>query len=113
MSSNYLSSFGYRYCHAYVEKNDRFSTQSQNVLAELRQCLIDELEMRRDLTCDNVKAIAFETHEHCYREHDFCQLPKIEQIKILNVVKGALLRPDYRRAIRKIYQMCRSEEKSL
>jgi hypothetical protein len=103
---NYLSEFGYRYCMAYLNLEPIFTRKSRVTLAGIRQCLVDTLEQRTDLTCDNVKSIALQSHVPCYRNSDFCALPISEKLKILWVVRKTTMKSDHRKIMEQIMNEC-------
>jgi hypothetical protein len=91
---NYLLKFGYRYCQRYVEHEDLFSTEGQQFLDRNRRCLIEELHHEQNLTCENVKRLAYRHHDKCYVEMGFCELPKSDRkLVIQEIRKRHLLRP--------------------
>lgn len=82
---NYLISYGYTYCLRFEETTKHYSTAGQNTLAQIRQCLIDELNVSY-LTCENARAIGYSSHVPCYIKNGFCQLQTADRMHILLTV---------------------------
>jgi hypothetical protein len=84
--SNYLFSFGHKYCALYLENEKIFSAQGQASLQKIRPCLIDFLKSHeRDLTCANVGSMAVESHVACYVENGFCELPWSDKLRVVKI----------------------------
>lgn len=108
-ADNYLMKHGYKYCRRFAEMNDQFRPQTQVTLQYLRSCLIQALDDRADLTCENVEGIAIESHFECYQKSDFCQLTRPEKLKIFWVIKSLLKDPNYRQLFVQVQAMCRHQ----
>lgn len=87
-STNYLTSFGYKYCRAFFNAQSRLSPEGVEAFTKIRPCLIEALEEQKNLTCNNVKKIAKKTHVICYLEGGFCNLNDLDK----NVIYTAALR---------------------
>jgi hypothetical protein len=103
---NYLMSFGYKYCHLFLAKENSFNPSSQQILSKIRTCLIQNLSERADLTCENVEQIASNSHISCYLENNFCQIELRDKLSILSLVQAELKDPRFRNVMGQISKSC-------
>jgi hypothetical protein len=106
----YLLKFGAHYCRAFEKNIERFSASGNQVLSVIRNCLQEELEKAPDLTCENVKSVAAQSHVPCYREAKFCDMNLWDQFVLMEIVAPALMDPDLRAAVKRIEKECLREQ---
>ncbi len=95
-SVNYLVDYGYKYCEKFLQKETLWNDERSIWIAEVRECLKEELSERDDLTCQNVKTIGFNSHPKCYEKAGFCNLSPAHQKSILKEALGLdILRTPY------------------
>lgn len=88
-SEGYYQGFGYEYCNRFLQVTEpRLSSAGQVWSQRVRPCLMNALEADVDdeLSCVDIKQVAFDSHPGCYVEAGFCSLPISDWILILNTV---------------------------
>jgi hypothetical protein len=80
--NNYLTRFGAKYCNLFLEKEAIFSELGKIFLPQIRDCLIQQLKIRDDLTCENVQRRGISSHVQCFVEHGYCRMPFSDRFKI-------------------------------
>ncbi|MCA9508264.1 MAG: hypothetical protein KC505_07590 [Myxococcales bacterium] len=89
--SNYLISYGYKYCSLFQTSKNDWSHQLQAWIENTTLCLQEKLadyqalnknESNDEKYCENLEKIAFKSHADCYTEHGFCRLSCADQIRI-------------------------------
>lgn len=82
--TNYLVSYGYRYCQIFEKKINRWKNQNKiNWAKKTAQCLQDKIKTNTTLTCSNIESYAFKTHAQCYVNAGFCDLERLERVSIV------------------------------
>jgi hypothetical protein len=106
--SNYLLSFGEKYCKKFQERRARFSSNGKKFLKSVQSCLQVKLEQDSDeLVCKNSKALAAQHHVACYREHKFCNLKFMDQYLVVQtILKPVLVDSVFRDVAHKIVADC-------
>ncbi|GEM_PF-2109441 len=108
-TKNYLTNFGYRYCHLFVDKETTYTKHAQNVLSKIRSCLVNHLAKQPNVTCDNVADIAIQSHVDCYNENHFCELSPQDQMVTLWHIKSGLRDPFFQTTMKLIIDQCRTQ----
>ncbi|NJL23780.1 MAG: hypothetical protein HC902_00415 [Calothrix sp. SM1_5_4] len=104
--NNYLVAFGDRYCREFVRVNDRFTPYGQEVLSNIRRCLVKTLSSQKNLTCENVKTRAERNHVSCYKVHRFCTLDMPDRLRILGVLWTEIFDPGFNGVMFEILDEC-------
>lgn len=105
-SENYLLRFGYRYCQLFLRNEKLFTARGQIVLNSIRNCLIDQLQHNKDLTCSNIKAASQTMHFQCYMESDFCNLSFWDKNVILWFIRNEIADPTFFKTLLQISRQC-------
>lgn len=89
--SNYLLSYGYKYCSRFSELGShKASSKELNTwISKTRICLqemITENEKRHENRCDQLKEFAFDVHPICYKQYGVCSLGVLDLSKVAKVL---------------------------
>lgn len=103
---NYLVRFGFKYCRAFVEQNDRFTEHGQMVTRQIRECLVRELETNEKMVCRNALVLSVKAHVGCYVDSGFCDLGFLDQWIILENIWPELLNKRMRNSSLEILRLC-------
>ncbi len=104
--TNYLLSFGQKYCRIYLYNYSFFSTEARPILARIRSCLIAAVESSDNLTCSNVRAQALNSHVSCYLENGFCQLSNADKLLVYWLGRGLIFETDMFEAMQAVWAEC-------
>lgn len=107
-ADNYLTRFGADYCRRFLQAEPYFSIEGMVFLPKVRACLIHKLQLE-DLTCENTRTIALDSHVDCYVDNGFCSLPFRDATRILSVVWTELRQADFRAVMSRIDASCVSK----
>ncbi len=108
--NDYLIQFGERYCQRFDRYRQYFTPIGQRMLKRIKLCLQTSLYNSENLTCENVKAIALDSHIECYKDANFCEMPLIDKNRLGLIVAEALFDPDYRSTILVILNSCNNRQ---
>ncbi|MBL7544244.1 MAG: hypothetical protein JNL11_10520 [Bdellovibrionaceae bacterium] len=87
-SDNYLTQFGYKYCHHFLDNAHRFSKKGQVILSKIRSCLIAALKNHDQVSCSTVESFAMESHYSCYIHSGFCDLPVNDALGVAWLIRA-------------------------
>ncbi len=104
--SDYLVSFGEKYCRTFVEVEKEFSPAGQEVFAKIRHCLVDTLKATPDLSCANTREKAERSHVDCYHRSGYCQLGAHDNWVVLKRIWQEFFDPGFLRVVRDIQKKC-------
>ena len=104
---NYLVHFGFRYCRSFLKTEHKYSEHGQEVLKNIRACLITSLA-QKNVGCDNAEDVGFASHVGCYIENGFCSLGFSDRSRILWTVRQQIANPKFQRVSAKILNACAS-----
>lgn len=105
--SYYIQEFAIPYCNTYLASHNKFSAKGQIILRDIRQCLQNVLlKSEADLTCENIEAIGFASHEYCYLMEGFCELSTTDLVRVLWIARNDLLNPHIWSMINNIDTIC-------
>ncbi|OFZ29208.1 MAG: hypothetical protein A2622_14305 [Bdellovibrionales bacterium RIFCSPHIGHO2_01_FULL_40_29] len=109
---SYLQHFAIPYCNKYLRKNEIFSDRAQVILANIRSCLQMELLARAnsDLNCENIEEIGVESHYGCYLESGFCDLPEVDNLKVMWIARLEVFNVKVMSVFSKVVAECRIRE---
>ncbi len=105
-SNGYLMRFGYRYCAKFLREEREYTPAGQRFMQAIRPCLIQNLEVRSNIDCRNVKALAERTHVRCYLQNGFCQLPEADKVRLFVSVWPEIFDPGFNAVIGQIQRAC-------
>ena len=107
-NSNYLLSFGKKYCSRFESRENRFSSHGQKFLEKVSVCLRQKIEAHYEkLSCSNVKSYSASSHVGCYVASGFCRLSFGDKLEILHtVLKPALFDPTFQRVAHRLTKVC-------
>lgn len=107
-SSNYIISFGEKYCKKFDQRQNWFSSRGQRFLNNIRSCLQVNLEKESEiLSCRNSKTLAAQHHVECYRENKFCELRLSDQLLIVDtIIKPVIVDPVFQKVAHDILSNC-------
>ena len=108
-NENYLMSFGYKYCRLFFYPPNQVSQNAINVFEHIRPCLINDLQNYKNLTCENTKSVAFQSHINCYVDNGFCELSEHDKGIIYNSALSAGLNSFAIRLAARITETCSTE----
>lgn len=103
---NYFVHFGYKYCRKFIEKNSSFTIDGQEKLDQIRNCLIDELKLNRQLTCQNSMELGYKSHVKCYIENGYCEMNTRDISNIFLVTFPEVIQKEYFPTALKIRSHC-------
>ncbi len=84
--SGYPLKFGHKYCQKFIAKKERFSVEGQLWLAQVRECLISEVNSLAAIDCRELKKLAFESHGDCYEKAGFCELSSSDRKELYKMI---------------------------
>lgn len=92
----YFIGFGYRYCYASREKfADKMTENGKVWLVNVAQCLRDKTELAPiETACDRIKSTVVNSHSDCYLKTGFCDLPKSDRLKVIELVSREVTDPE-------------------
>ena len=107
-SSNYIVSFGEKYCKKFDQRRGWFSRRGQRFLKNIRSCLQVNLEKESEiLSCRNSKIVAARHHVDCYRENRFCDLSFSDKFLVVEtILKPVLIDPVFQSVAHDILSSC-------
>jgi hypothetical protein len=105
-TSNYLMSFGYKYCQRFLEKDEIFRPHTRHVLSKIRTCLVQKLATAESLTCENAAPVAIQSHVDCYVNNGFCDIQFRDRLVIFWEIKSELPDPEFQASMRQILRKC-------
>lgn len=110
---NYLTKFAYHYCTKFNHTSAKYSKEGQDVLLNIRTCLIQSMEQAAlnendhgSLTCPATEGIGLTNHVDCYVKSGFCEIKSSERVKIGLTINVQLLKPKMQKVYREIYRRC-------
>lgn len=106
-TDNYLYTFGDHYCRAFVQLDDEFSAAGKKTFGHIRKCLIDELKKRPELSCDNARELAENSHVVCYENSGYCDLPAKDKWVVFKTVWTEFFDSGFREVMAKIRSNCK------
>ncbi|OZJ06316.1 hypothetical protein BZG36_00725 [Bifiguratus adelaidae] len=82
--NGYPIGYGLKYCEKYTANADKFSTQGQQWIDNVRLCLQQDLlkDANCNSNCTAVNDDAFASHAGCYIQSGLCSLPPTDWIAI-------------------------------
>ena len=86
-SNGYLQQFAIPYCEEYLERSSEFSSRSQEILQNIRQCLQNELVIKENLSCSNIAKIGVQSHYGCYLQSGFCDMEPKDQMLVIWIAR--------------------------
>lgn len=95
----YALNFGARNCPKYLEVEGDLSPDLQEMLPQVRLCLQEEFAAIVHQTkkgknyCTEVEEAAFHSHLPCYLNFGFCELSRLDQLKILRLTGLTFFHP--------------------
>ena len=102
----YFEEFGFHRCEYFEETQSSYSAEGQEFLQSVRTCLQESLEAKSSLTCSNARRVALKSHEDCYIQAGFCELPFGDRLKIFKKVFFDLFRADFFKTANRINYRC-------
>ena len=108
-NAGYLKSFGHKYCHRFEKyTSNSISDHGKKWLDAVRSCLIREMtQMDPNLSCNQLKRQAFNTHYACYVETKFCNLSYLDKYKIIRAVGRGFRNSQVLRTGIRVLRSCR------
>jgi hypothetical protein len=93
-ANGYPLHFGERLCHVFLDNNYKFSASGQAWSSAVRKCLQDALvhtiDLRDSISCDDLKALAFNSHVDCYIDNGFCDIELSDYGELVLLMKDEL-----------------------
>ena len=104
---NFLVKFAYHYCQEYEKELHWYSYEGQQILNDIKSCLLEKTKSDSQLTCENSKQRALDDHVDCYVSRGFCKMQFFERLNVYDTMFSELLDPDFFRTGLKIRSQCR------
>ncbi len=92
--SNYLTNFGYAYCHQFTKAAENWDPELQMFIQSVAKCLQEEVikNFTNGFTCNQAEKAAFYTaHPRCYYSTGFCDLSFKQQLQVAKIARFDLL----------------------
>lgn len=105
-ASNYLKSFGYKYCRLFINKEQSYTKAGRPIFERIRNCLVNRLASQNNLTCESVAPIAVASHVDCYIDNNFCELNNHDRLTTLWFIRSELLDRKFLPTMAKIVSLC-------
>lgn len=109
---DYFLRFGEKYCRVFIAKAPRFSSEGQNFLRQVRQCLIQKIAngvKHGALSCSNMDELAMDHHINCYVKSGFCTLSGSDRRELFLLTWRAMLESNILEMSWKINSACNEE----
>lgn len=112
---NYLSDFGYLYCHHFDAKiKQQLGEEAQVWLESVKLCLQLEIENHKNFDwskpnthqCQKLQQFSIGSHSDCYVQTGYCGLPDQDREKIRRVILPSLWRMDLFQEGLEIFAAC-------
>lgn len=95
----YALTYAEKYCKLYEDRYSGFSQNGKKWINAVRKCLqeslVHVLYPQTNVTCENLKKTAFQSHIGCYKKPElnvkFCDLSLHDKARVFWTIKGALL----------------------
>lgn len=114
-SNNYLSRFGYKYCHHFdTEVYSHLTSNGQAWLDRVKFCLQESIENYEQFDwstpnttqCRRLHRRSVSSHSNCYVQTGYCELPGNDRRKIRQVILPSLWQPDLFAEALQIFSSC-------
>lgn len=103
---SYLTRFGDHYCRRFDQVHDYFSDDGNRVVEDIKICLQIAIDSVRELNCENVHAIAVQSHIGCYQQAGFCEMKVRDKAVLAQTVASSVFDPTLRGTIGKVINSC-------
>lgn len=105
----YLRKFGIPLCRKYLAAEPKLSPDLVIWLQEVRLCLQLNLEYNRNRVsgCNDLRKVALNSHEECYKSTGFCDLSLREKLKVVQLTSSRIFNRNILMLALKLPGICR------
>lgn len=105
-SDSYLTRFGDHYCRRFDQVRSSFSSGGAAIVEDIKTCLQERIHETENLDCENVHAIAVQSHIGCYQDAGFCDMRVSDKMTLARTVAKSVFDPTLRGTIGKVINSC-------